>query len=122
MRVPIHFFERLLIIFGEERTGWRFWVKEMSTILLERYGLSRSEIADKLERKRRNEEWLRKHIPALRKEYVGCYVAISDGEVKAKGKTLASLFRNLKKQGLDQEIISTFAIDLITEEDVIWIL
>jgi len=95
---------------------------KMSTVLIEKYGLTRSEIAGQVEKKRRNEEWLRRHTPGLRREYADRYVAISDGEVKAEGKTLAGLFKKLKRQGFDQKAISTFAIDLITEEDVIWIL
>lgn len=82
--------------------------------------MTRTEILGKLERKRRNMEWLRNNVPALKERFAERYVAVSDGEVKASAKDLATLFRRLRKR-FDQEEISTFAVDLITEEDVIWI-
>jgi len=93
----------------------------MSTVLLEDYGLTRSEVLEKLAKKRKNREWLRKHMADLKKRFAGLYIAVSDGEVRGSAEDLPTLFKRLREQGYDQEEISTFAIDLITKEDVIWI-
>lgn len=84
------------------------------------YSSSMSEIARRIEAKRRNEDWLREHVSLLRERYADRYVAVSDGEVMVSGKSLDGLFRQLKRR-FKQDIFSTFAIDLISEEDVIWI-
>lgn len=87
---------------------------------LPEYSPSMSEIARRIEAKRRNEDWLREHVSLLRERYADRYVAVSDGEVKASGKSLDGLFRQLRRK-FKQNVFSTFAVDLITKEDVIWI-
>ncbi len=84
------------------------------------YCPSMSEIARRMKAKRGNEDWLREHVPQLRERYADRYVAVSEGEVKASGKSLDVLFHKLKKK-YEQDVFSTFAVDLITKEDVIWI-
>ncbi len=83
------------------------------------YCPSMSEVSRRIEAKRKNEDWLREHASLLRERYADKYVAVSDEEVKASGKSLDGLFRQLKRK-FKQDVFSTFAVDLITKEDVIW--
>lgn len=88
---------------------------------LEDLGLNRSEVLEKIQEKQANQKWLQEHMDELRREYPDKYVAVSDGKVALSEKHLTKLIQKLNKKFKEKDL-TTFAIDLVTKEKVIWVL
>lgn len=90
-------------------------------ITIESLGLNRDHIIQTIEEKRSNGNWMREHKQQLREKYPDEYVAVYNEKVVSHSDDLAVLLVKLRKKYKGKDL-STFAIDLITKEDIIWIL
>lgn len=93
----------------------------MATANLSALGLSLSQVEAELRAKRANHDWLVDHKQALREDYPDRYVAVLNGKVVADERDIDSLFRKLRAKLKDKDL-RTIAVDLVTADDVIWIL
>ena len=96
-------------------------LKGLATANLSALGLSLSQVEAELRAKRANHDWLVDHKQALREDYPDRYVAVLNGKVVADERDIVSLFRNLRAKLKDKDL-RTIAVDLVTADDVIWIL
>jgi len=96
-------------------------LKGLATANLSALGLSLSQVEAELRAKRANHDWLVDHKQALREDYPDRYVAVLNGKVVADERDIDSLFRKLRAKLKDKDL-RTIAVDLVTADDVIWIL
>jgi hypothetical protein len=90
-------------------------------VTIESLGLNRDHIIQTIEEKRSNGNWMREHKQQLREKYPDKYVAVYNGKVAGHSDNIVVLLEKLRKKYKGKDL-STFAIDLITKEDIIWIL
>lgn len=88
---------------------------------LEDLGLDRSEVLEKIQEKQANQKWLQEHMDELRERYPDKYVAVSGKKVALSAKHLPELIQKLNKKFKEKDL-TTFAVDLVTKEKVIWVL
>lgn len=60
------------------------------------------------------------NISKLRSKYANKYVALDNGSVLAFGDTPDDVFEELRKKKLKD--ISTFAIEFVPEDPIVWLL